>query len=174
MICDEIQCGMGRTGTMFAYQQYGICPDIVTMAKGIGNGIPVGAFATTAEIAGALVPGDHGTTFGGNPLACVAVSETLNIFKERNLTAHVQEMGKYLKEQLERLVQEKAQVTECRGMGLMCGLELSEPVTPYIQKALERGVIFMSAGTDVIRFVPPLVVEQEHIDEMIAVLEEIL
>lgn len=174
MICDEIQCGMGRTGTMFAYQQYGICPDIVTLAKGIGNGIPVGAFATTKDIAKALLPGDHGTTFGGNPLACVAVAKTLQIFDEKNLTAHVEEMGAYLGEQLERLVREKAQAVECRGIGLMRGLQLSEPVAPYITKALECGVIFMGAGTNVIRFIPPLVVEKEHIDEMITVLEGVL
>lgn len=174
MICDEIQCGMGRTGRMFAYQQYGIRPDIVTLAKGIGNGVPVGAFATTKEIGEALVPGDHGTTFGGNPLACMAVAETLKIFDKRNLTAHVEETGKYLGEQLKRLVREKECAIESRGMGLMRGLALSEPAAPYIAKALEEGVIFMSAGADVIRFIPPLVVEKEHIDEMIAVLEMIL
>lgn len=174
MICDEVQCGMGRTGKMFAYQQYGIQPDIVTMAKGIGNGIPVGAFATTKDIAGAMVPGDHGTTFGGNPLACAAVTEILKIFEERNLTAHVEEVGKYLGEQLERLVKEKTLAVESRGMGLMRGLALSEPAAPYIAKALEQGVIFMSAGTDVIRFIPPLIVEKEQIDEMIAVLEAVL
>lgn len=174
MICDEIQCGMGRTGKMFAYQQYGIRPDIVTLAKGIGNGIPVGAFATTKDIAKAMVPGDHGTTFGGNPLACTAVAETLKLFEERNLTAHVEEVGNYLGEQLERLVREKTLAVESRGMGLMRGLALSEPAAPYIAKALEQGVIFMSAGTDVIRFIPPLIVEKEHVDEMLAVLETVL
>lgn len=174
MICDEIQCGMGRTGRMFAYQQYGIRPDIVTLAKGIGNGIPVGAFATTKDIAKVMVPGDHGTTFGGNPLACTAVAETLKLFEERNLTAHVEEVGNYLGEQLERLVREKTLAVESRGMGLMRGLALSEPAAPYIAKALEQGVIFMSAGTDVIRFIPPLIVEKEHVDEMIAVLETVL
>lgn len=174
MICDEIQCGMGRSGKMFAYQQYGIQPDIVTMAKGIGNGIPVGAFATTKEIAQAMVPGDHGTTFGGNPLACAAVAETLNIFEKENITTYVEQMGDYLAQCLQRLVEEKEIAVESRGMGLMRGLELSEPVGPYITKALEKGVIFMSAGANVIRFIPPLVIGKEDIDEMIAVLEEIL
>lgn len=174
MICDEIQCGMGRSGKMFAYQQYGIQPDIVTMAKGIGNGIPVGAFATTKEIAQAMVPGDHGTTFGGNPLACAAVAETLNIFEKENITTHVEQMGDYLAQCLQKLVEEKEIAVESRGMGLMRGLELSEPVGPYITKALEKGVIFMSAGVNVIRFIPPLVIGKEDIDEMIAVLEEIL
>lgn len=174
MICDEIQCGMGRSGKMFAYQQYGIQPDIVTMAKGIGNGIPVGAFATTKEIAQAMVPGDHGTTFGGNPLACAAVAETLNIFEKENITTHVEQMGDYLARCLQKLVEEKEIAVESRGMGLMRGLELSEPAGPYITKALEKGVIFMSAGVNVIRFIPPLVIGKEDIDEMIGVLEEIL
>lgn len=174
MICDEIQCGMGRSGKMFAYQQYGIQPDIVTMAKGIGNGIPVGAFATTKEIAQAMVPGDHGTTFGGNPLACAAVAETLNIFEKENITTHVEQMGDYLAQCLQKLVEEKEIAVESRGMGLMRGLELSEPAGPYITKALEKGVIFMSAGVNVIRFIPPLVIGKEDIDKMIAVLEEIL
>lgn len=174
MICDEIQCGMGRSGKMFAYQQYGIQPDIVTMAKGIGNGIPAGAFATTKEIAQAMVPGDHGTTFGGNPLACAAVAETLNIFEKENITTHVEQMGDYLAQCLQKLVEEKEIAVESRGMGLMRGLELSEPAGPYITKALEKGVIFMSAGVNVIRFIPPLVIGKEDIDEMIGVLEEIL
>lgn len=174
MICDEIQCGMGRSGKMFAYQQYGIQPDIVTMAKGIGNGIPAGAFATTKEIAQAMVPGDHGTTFGGNPLACAAVAETLNIFEKENITTHVEQMGDYLAQCLQKLVEEKEIAVESRGMGLMRGLELSEPVGPYITKALEKGVIFMSAGVNVIRFIPPLVIGKEDIDKMVGVLEEIL
>lgn len=174
MICDEIQCGMGRSGRMFAYQQYGVQPDIVTMAKGIGNGVPVGAFAATEKIAEALVPGDHGTTFGGNPLACAAVAETLAIFERENIPAHVEEMGQYLGNCLEHLVQTKDIAVESRGMGLMWGLELSEPAGPYITKALEKGVIFMSAGTHVIRFVPPLVIEKKDIDDMIARLEQIL
>ena len=174
MICDEIQCGMGRSGKMFGYQQYDICPDIVTMAKGIGNGITVGAIATTSEIAKALVPGDHGTTFGGNPLAMTAVAETLSIFEKKNIPAHVEEVGQYLGEKLEELIAKKEIAVESRGMGLMRGLELKEAAGPYITKALEKGVIFMSAGLNVIRFIPPLIIEKEHIDEMIAILEEIL
>lgn len=174
MICDEVQCGMGRTGKMFAYEHYGIMPDIVTMAKGIGNGVPVGAFATTERIAKAMVPGDHGTTFGGNPLAATAVSKTLSIFKEKKITEHVEEMGRYLKERLEGLAETKDTVKECRGIGLLQGLELTEPAAPYIKKAMEKGVILMGAGANVIRFVPPLVIEKEHIDELISILEIIL
>lgn len=174
MICDEVQCGMGRTGKMFAYEHYGIMPDIVTMAKGIGNGVTVGAFATTEKIAKAMVPGDHGTTFGGNPLASAAVLSTLSIFKEKKIPAHVEEMGKYLKERLQHLVDTKDTVKECRGIGLLQGLELTEPAGPYITKALERGVILMGAGANVIRFIPPLIIEKEHIDEMISILQEVL
>lgn len=174
MICDEIQCGMGRSGKMFAYQHYGIQPDIVTMAKGIGNGMIVGAFATTAGIAEALVPGDHGTTFGGNPLASAAVAATLDIFRERDLVKHVEEVGAYLGEQLQKIVDKKEIAKETRGLGLMRGLELTEPAGSYVLKALEKGVVFMSAGANVIRFVPPLVIRKEHVDEMIKILEEIL
>lgn len=174
MICDEIQCGMGRSGKMFAYQHYGIQPDIVTMAKGIGNGMIVGAFSTTAGIAEALVPGDHGTTFGGNPLASAAVAATLDIFRERDLVKHVEEVGAYLGEQLQKIVDKKEIAKETRGLGLMRGLELTEPAGSYVLKALEKGVVFMSAGANVIRFVPPLVIRKEHVDEMIKILEEIL
>ncbi len=174
MICDEIQCGMGRTGRMFAYQHYGIQPDIVTMAKGIGNGMTVGAFVTTAEIAEALVPGDHGTTFGGNPLAAAAVSVTLDIFAKNNIVQHVAETGAYLGERLEEIVKAKKIARETRGLGLMRGLELTEAAGPYVMKALEKGLILMSAGTNVIRFVPPLVIEKKHVDEMTAVLDKIL
>lgn len=174
MICDEIQCGMGRTGKMFAYEHYGIKPDIVTMAKGIGNGVTVGAIATSAEIGKALVPGDHGTTFGGNPLACTAVAETLNQFEKLHIPAHVEEMGHYLDKKLTELAEKKDIVKETRGLGLMRGLELKEAAGPYIMKALEKGVILMGAGMNVIRFVPPLVIEKQHIDEMTAILEEVL
>lgn len=174
MICDEIQCGMGRSGSMFAYQKYGIQPDIVTMAKGIGNGMTVGAIATTAKVAESLVPGDHGTTFGGSPLACAAITATLDIFAKKNITKHVEEMGEYLDAQLQKLVAEKEIAVETRGLGLMRGLELKELAGPYAAKALEKGLILMTAGTNVLRFVPPLVIEKQHIDEMIAILHEIL
>ena len=174
MICDEIQCGMGRTGAMFAYQHYGVKPDIVTMAKGIGNGICVGAIATTARIAETLVPGDHGTTFGGNPLSCAAVAETLAIFKKEHILEHVREVGGYLEERLGQLAETKKTVRERRGKGLMQGLELTEPAADYIRKALKEGLILMGAGANVIRLVPPLVIEKEHVDEMISVLEKLL
>ena len=151
-----------------------IVPDIVTMAKGIGNGITVGAIAAKEEVAKCLVPGDHGTTFGGNPLACAAVAKTLEIFEKREIPNHVEEVGEYLSECLQKLVEKKEIAVETRGMGLMRGLELSVPAGPYITKALEKGVIFMSAGANVIRFIPPLIIEKSDVDKMIAILDSVL
>ena len=174
MICDEVQCGMGRSGKMFAFEHCGIRPDIMTMAKGIGNGMTVGAFAAPANVADCMVPGDHGTTFGGNPLAMAAINAVVSRFKEKNLVAHTAEIGDYLGSQLQRLVDEKEICASTRGLGLMRGLELKEPVAPYVAKALEKGLVLMAAGTNVIRFVPPLVIEKEHVDEMIGILEEVI
>ena len=171
MICDEVQCGMGRTGRMFGYEQYGVRPDIVTMAKGIGSGIVVGAIATTAEIGKALVPGDHGTTFGGNPLASTAVAKTIEIFEKRDILTNVKETGAYLEQTLNRLVQTCRVAREVRGLGLLRG---DAPVGEICSKALERGLIVLSAGTDVVRFVPPLVIKPSHVDEMADILEGIL
>lgn len=174
MIMDEIQCGMGRTGKMFSYMHYDFKPDIITMAKGIGNGVTVGAIATTSEIAKALVPGDHGTTFGGNPLACTAVYKTAEIFEREDIAGHAEEMGEYLGEALKELASRHEIILEARGLGLMQGLELKEAAGPYIQKALDEGLILMGAGANVIRFVPPLVIEKKHVDEMIKILDKIL
>lgn len=167
LILDEIQCGMGRTGTMFAYQQYGVCPDILTSAKALGCGIPVGAFLAKEEVANALVPGDHGTTYGGNPLATAATNVVLDIFKEDNILENVNTVGAYLEEKLEELVAEFDCVVERRGKGLMQGLQLSINPKDVILKALDKGLILFSAGTNVIRFVPPLVITKENVDEMI-------
>ena len=174
MICDEVQCGMGRTGTMFAYQQYGIQPDIVTMAKGIGNGTVVGAFAAKDEVAKALVPGDHGTTFGGNPLASAAVVAVNQIFEEKNILANVNSVGEYLGEKLDEIVGTCKVAKEARGLGLMRGLECDAPVGEICAKALEKGLILLSAGTNVVRFVPPLVIQKEHVDKMVEILTEVL
>ncbi len=174
MICDEIQCGMGRTGDYFAYEKYGIYPDVVTMAKGIGSGVPVGAFAVSEKAAVGLEAGDHGTTFGGNPLVTAAISKNIDIFKERNLVAHVREVGGYLTEKLAELKERKPVITDCRGRGLMQGIECSKPVAPMIAAAMEKGVILIAAGVNVIRFLPPLVIEKEHIDELISILDEVL
>lgn len=175
MICDEIQCGMARTGEMFAWQLYGTKPDIMTMAKAIGSGVPVGAFAMTKAVAEAsLKPGDHGTTYGGNPLACAAVAKTLEIYEKQKLAAHVKEVADYLEEQLKKLVEDYDCVVEQRGLGLIRGIKLSGPVGEVVKKAMEEGLLVISARSDVIRLVPPLVIEKEHVDEMIEKLRKVL
>lgn len=175
MISDEIQCGMARTGEMFAWQLYGTKPDIMTMAKAIGSGVPVGAFAMTKAIAEAsLKPGDHGTTYGGNPLACAAVAKTLEIYEKQKLAAHVKEVGDYLEEQLKKLVEDYDCVVEQRGLGLIRGIKLSGPVGEVVKKAMKEGLLIISARSDVIRLVPPLVIEKEHVDEMIEKLRKVL
>lgn len=175
MICDEIQCGMGRTGSMFAWQSYGTRPDIMTMAKAIGSGVPVGAFAMTEEVAQySLEPGDHGTTYGGNPLACAAVAKTIEIFERENLTAHVQEMGAYLRERLEQLKEETGQIEEIRGVGLIQGICPKKPVGEVITAALEEKLLVISARENVLRLIPPLIIEKEQIDEMIEKMKKVL
>lgn len=175
LIFDEIQCGMGRTGTMFAWQGYGVKPDIMTMAKAIGNGVPVGAFAMTQKVAEAsLMPGDHGTTYGGNPFACAAVDTVLQIFEEEHLLEHVKEVSAYLETQLNQLVKESSAVRERRGMGLMQGLVLERPIAEVIQKGMEHGLITISAGGNVLRLVPPLVITTAHVDELVKKLKKVL
>lgn len=175
LILDEIQCGMGRTGAMFAWQNYGIKPDVMTCAKALGCGVPVGAFVVTQKVADAsLKPGDHGTTYGGNPLVGAAVSKVFDIFEETKLVEHVKEVSAYLEEQLDKLAEEYDFVTARRGMGLMQGLELTIPVGEVSAKALENGLIVITAGSNVLRFVPPLVIEKEHVDEMIEKLKKAL
>ena len=172
LILDEIQCGMGRTGTMFAYEQYGVKPDILTVAKALGCGVPIGAFLATEEVAKALVPGDHGTTYGGNPLACAAATKVFELFEKQNILANVKEVSAYLEKKLEELVGEYDFIVERRGLGLMQGLELSISPKDVIAKALDNGLILFSAGTNVIRMVPPLVITKSDVDEMIEKLKK--
>lgn len=174
LIFDEIQCGMGRTGTMFAWEQYGVKPDILTIAKALGCGIPVGAFAAVETVAKAMVPGDHGSTYGGNPLACTAVNEVFSLFEETDILPHVRRVGSYLEMKLNKIVEDFEIAYARRGKGLMQGLELTIPVSDIILKALDSGLILISAGTNVIRFVPPLIIEEQHIDEMISILRKLL
>lgn len=175
MICDEVQCGMGRTGTMFAWQSYGVKPDILTMAKAIGSGIPAGAFAMTEETARySLEPGDHGTTYGGNPLACTAVSKTIEIFEKEDIVGHVKKVSAYLTKRLDELVKDCASVTARKGKGLMQGIQVTKPLAEITGAALEEGLLLIGAGSDVIRFVPPLIIEEKHIDEMIEKLKKAL
>lgn len=168
LILDEIQCGMGRTGEMFAWQHYGVKPDIMTCAKAIGCGVPVGAFFLTERVAEkSLAPGDHGTTYGGNPLVGAAVDKVFEIFERDHIAAHAKEMGIYLEQKLDELVKEYDFITERRGLGLMQGLVMTVPVGEVVKKSLAEGLIVISAGTDVLRLVPPLVIGKEHVDEMI-------
>lgn len=174
LILDEIQCGMGRSGSMFAFQQYGVKPDIVTSAKALGCGVPIGAFMATEQVAKALVPGDHGTTYGGNPLACAAAVEVFRLFDKLNVTDNVKNVGKYLETQLKSLVEKYDTVKAQRGMGLIQGIELTVNPKDVIAKCLDNGLILFSAGTNVIRFVPPLVITRDDVDQMMVRLKKAL
>ena len=175
LILDEIQCGMGRTGAMFAWQNYGVKPDIMTVAKALGCGVPVGAFLMTQKVADkSLAPGDHGTTYGGNPFVGTAVSTVFDIFEKDQIINHVHEITPYLVQKLDELAAKYDFITDRRGMGLMQGLEMEIPVGQVAAKALEKGLIIITAGSNVVRFVPPLVIEKEHVDEMVTKLDEVL
>lgn len=169
LILDEIQCGMGRTGEMFAFQAYDVIPDIMTSAKALGCGVPVGAFLMTEKVAEmSLKPGDHGTTYGGNPLVGAAVSAVFDIYKEQDLLSHVKEVSVYLEQELDKLVENYDFITARRGKGLIQGLVMSVKPADVCKKALENGLVVITAGSDVLRIVPPLVIEKEHVDEMIS------
>ncbi len=175
LIIDEIQCGMGRTGTMYAFEQYNIRPDILTTAKALGGGVPVGAFAVTDEVADAsLVPGDHGTTYGGNPLCTAAVAQVLDMFEEYKLLDHVNEITPYFEQTLDRLVEKYDFITCRRGLGLMQGLVLTIPVKDVVKKALlEEQLVVLSAGADVLRLLPPLVITESDVDEFKSKIEKV-
>ena len=175
LILDEIQCGMGRTGEMFAWQNYGVKPDIMTCAKALGCGVPVGAFFMTQKVADkSLAPGDHGTTYGGNPFVGTAVSTVFDLFEKQKILDNVHEVAPYLEQKLDELVAKYDFLTTRRGMGLMQGLVCTLPVGQVSAKALEQGLIIITAGAYVIRMVPPLVIEKKHVDEMIEKLEKAL
>lgn len=171
MILDEIQCGMGRTGTMFAWQRYGIKPDVMTTAKALGCGVPVGAFVMTEKVgAHSLAAGDHGTTYGGNPLACAAVCKVIELFEKQNVLDNVKEVGDYLFGALDRMADEFDCVEAHRGVGLLQGLVFDRPVGDIITKAMDMGLILINAGSNIIRFVPSLVITKAHVDEMLKIL----
>ena len=171
LILDEIQCGMGRCGSMYAWQKYGVKPDIMTTAKALGCGVPVGAFLMTEKVAQhSLTSGDHGTTYGGNPLAAAAINVVLDLFGENHIIDNVQKTGAYLEEKLNELADKYDVIETRRGIGMMQGLVFKVPVGPVINKALEKGLILINAGTDIIRFVPPLVITKEDVDQMIGIL----
>ena len=175
LILDEIQCGMGRTGSLYAWQQYGVAPDIMTTAKALGCGVPVGAFVLNEKTAAAsLVPGDHGTTYGGNPFACAAVSKVFDLFESEKIVDHVNEIAPYFEEKLEELMKKYDCITARRGKGLMQGLVIGNGVKvgDITKEALNHGLIVISAGSDVLRMVPPLIIEKQHIDEFVQKLSE--
>lgn len=173
LIFDEVQCGMGRTGYMYAWQRYGVKPDIMASAKGLGCGVPVGAFMMTEKVGQhSLVAGDHGTTYGGNPFAAAAVEKVLDLFEKDHIIEHVREVAPYLEQRLEEMVAKHDCIIERRGTGLMQGLLFDRPVADVINKAIENGLILINAGANIIRFVPPLIITKENIDEMITILEE--
>lgn len=175
LILDEIQCGMGRTGYMYAWQKYGVKPDIMTTAKALGCGVPVGAFLMTEKVAAnSLGAGDHGTTYGGNPLACCAVNKVLDLFEENHIIEHVGEVAPYLEQKLDELKDKYPFITARRGMGLMQGLAFDRPVAPYINRTIEKGLLLINAGTDIIRLVPPLIITKQDIDKMAEILDECL
>ena len=169
LILDEIQCGMGRTGEMFAWQHYGVKPDVMTVAKALGNGVPIGAFLACGKAATAMVPGDHGTTYGGNPLVTAAAGAVLDIFEKRQITAHVKEVGAYLYEKLEELTKKYDIICGHRGRGLIQGLEFTVPAGPIVSKALlEEKLVLISAGSHIIRVVPPRIIPKWDVDEVAA------
>lgn len=175
LILDEIQTGVGRTGTFFAYEQFGVTPDIVTLAKGLAGGVPVGAFLAKDEVAAAFHPGDHGSTFGGNPLACAAANAVLDTIEAQGLLAHVKEIGAYLVESLTKLqAKYPALIVGVRGKGLIVGMQLTRPGRAISDGCLAAGAIINCTAGDVLRFVPPLTVEKAHVDELTAILDQAL
>lgn len=173
MISDEIQCGMGRSGKMFAYQNYSVLPDIVVSAKALGCGVPVGAIGTRGRATGVLGPGDHGTTYGSNPLAAAAVSAVFTLYKKYGILSHVTTLAAYLDQALKELAEKKSIIKEIRGLGLMKGIELSVPAKPYIEALQKEGILVIPSGTNVIRLLPPLILEEEHVNILIQVLDSL-
>lgn len=172
LILDEIQCGMGRTGYMFAWQKFGVKPDIMTTAKALGCGVPVGAFLMTEKVGQhSLEAGDHGTTYGGNPLACAAVEKVLDLFERNHIIENVREVAPYLEKRLDEMAEKYGCILERRGAGLMQGLVFDCSVRDIINRAMDKGLILINAGANIIRFVPPLVITKENVDEMISILD---
>lgn len=173
LIFDEVQCGMGRTGYMYAWQRYQIKPDIMTSAKALGCGVPLGAFMMTERVAqNSLTSGDHGTTYGGNPLACAAAEKVLELFEKNHIIEHVREVTPYFEKRLDELAAKHDCILERRGVGFMQGLVFDRPVGEIINRAVEKGLLLINAGSDIIRFVPSLIITKENIDDMIAILDE--
>lgn len=174
LIFDEVQCGIGRTGNLFAYESYGILPDIVSLAKGLGGGFPIGAVIATDQVASAFEPGDHGSTFGGNPLACAAALATLNTILEDGFLDNVCDTSSYFIEKLNTLKEKHSVIKSVKGKGLLLGLELKVEGSEIVKKALNQGFLINCTASNVLRFVPPLIIEKNHIDSLITELDNIL
>ena len=175
LILDEIQCGMGRCGRYFAWQEYGIKPDVMTVAKALGNGVPIGAFLTSGKASDVLKPGDHGSTYGGNPLVCAVASKVLDIFKEDDITGNVKVVGDYLKEKLEGMAKAYPFIKEVRGKGLLLGMEFDRSVADIIRSALvDEKMVLINAGSNVLRFIPPLIISKEDVDDALERLKRVL
>ena len=173
LICDEIQAGLGRTGRYLASQWYGVKPDIVLLAKPLAGGLPLGAFLAREEVAGSLAAGMHGSTFGGGPLACRVALEFLAILKEEKILANVRTVGRYFEKKLRALRKKHPLIQTVRGKGLMLALDLDRPSRPFVQAALDRGLIINSTHDTVLRFLPPLIIEKKHVDQACAILDSI-
>jgi acetylornithine/N-succinyldiaminopimelate aminotransferase len=174
LIFDEIQCGLGRTGTIFAFQSFGVTPDIVAIAKPIAAGLPLGAFIAKEEFANAISPGQHGTTFGGGPLACRVALEFLAIVEEEKLLENVSKVGAYLQQELKALAEKRGAAKEVRGRGFIQGIQLEIPARPIVDAGLAEGVLFNSTQDTVVRFLPPFLLEEKHVDKGIRVLKKLL
>ena len=175
LILDEIQCGMGRSGNFFAWQEYGIKPDVMTVAKALGNGVLIGAFLTAGKASDVLKPGDHGSTYGGNPLVCAVASKVLDIFKEDSIIENVRVVGKYLREKLDELARSYQSINEVRGKGLLLGVEFDKPVADIIKSALtDERLVLINAGSNVLRFIPPLIISKSDVDDALCRLKRVL
>ena len=174
LVFDEVQTGIGRSGKLFAYQQYGVTPDVVTMAKGLGGGVPIGGIIAKNQVAEVFTPGTHAATFGGNPFVCAAAKYVIETLTAPGFLEAVEEKGQYLKAKLEALKKDHPAIKEVRGMGLMIGVEVDTELSEIVAKAMDKGLLVITAGANAIRFVPPLVVSNEQIDQAVAIFAECL
>jgi len=174
LMLDEVQCGLGRTGRLFAHEHAGVVPDVMTLAKALGGGLPIGAMCATERVAAVFSPGTHGSTFGGNPVACAAAAATLTRIADPALLEHVRATGTYLRERLEDLAARQRVITHVRGLGLMLGAVLDRPGAGIVRRALDRGLLVNCTAETVLRFLPPLVIDTVQIDEGLAILDEVL
>ena len=174
LIFDEVQVGMGRTGTLFAYEQYGVTPDIMTLAKGLAGGVAIGAMVATDEVAAAFTPGSHASTFGGNPIAMAAGAAAMKAIIDEGIIDNCRRVGAYLVERLNELKGEFPSIREIRGMGLIVGMEIDAPGAPIVSECMERGLLINCTGESVLRFLPPLTVTEGDVDEMLGILKVVL